>query len=485
MSKFKIYWRFYTDIYTTTKTNAKPIKKVFLLNLFLNIIKKKRALMSKYLGGTNKMRFSKRKANKIILPILEEVLDKIPPSDLNKNRKGRIYKFIRRKGKQLFASNIKLIPGIVEILHGRKLKPISRKTTTDTVLKLAQLLQRYYGNMKLKTLKKVIKNSKIKLSSKVLKKMSKRYFSFFLYYLLESKLDSVLVRTSYASSFFEAREIIKVGNVFVNGKCVKNRNHQISLGDVIFVNTKKDFYKEHKKTAFCLQNLIPMLSKNLKLNKKRKKKRKMRNQISNKNSKSTRFSKNRKLKKKSNYKISFKKKMFNKSTSKRSLKKLNFLMRNNPKKYASQFFKFKSEKNFIELKHKKCLRKSLRKRKDFVKNVRKYSQKNKVYFLLKYYLSLFKEKALFDKSFSNEGKDALLKISTSFKRKKVKNLKQNIFLNRKSDLYKYLLKVLSVDTDFIYDHHNKTFIVASYPRNIKYPFKFTMHDFRKISNFLN
>lgn len=484
MSKFKIYWRFYTDIYTTTKTNAKPIKKVFLLNLFLNIIKKKRALMSKYMGGTNKIRFAKRKANKLILPILEEVLDKVPSSDLNKNRKGRIYKFIRRKGKQLFASNAKLIPGIVEILHGRKLKPISRKTTTDTVLKLAQLLQRYYGNMKLKTLKKIIKNSKIKLSSKVLKKMSKRYFSFFLYYLLESKLDSVLVRTSYASSFFEAREIIKVGNVYVNGKCVKNRNYQVSLGDVIYVKTSDDLYKEHKKTAFCLQNLVPMLSKNLKLNKKRRKKRKFRNQASSKSLKTSKFSKNRKFKKKHSYKVVLKKRLLDKATSKRSLKKLSFLIKQNPKKYASQFLKFKSEKDFSGLKHKKCIRKSIRKRKDFVKNVRKYSQRSKVYFMLKYYLSLFKGKALLDKSFSNEKNNSLLKVSTSFKKKKVKNLKQNIFLNRKSDLYKYLLKILSSDNDFIHDYDNKTFIVASYPKNIKYPFKFTMHDFRKISNYL-
>jgi len=93
-------------------------------------------------------------------------------------------------------------------------------------LKAKQSLKRYYGDLIEKQLRKyykIIKNSND--NSKI--------FS-----LIESRLDVVIYRAGFASSLFEARQLISHGFFFINKIQVNQKNYLLKEGDIIEVKKK-------------------------------------------------------------------------------------------------------------------------------------------------------------------------------------------------------------------------------------------------------
>jgi small subunit ribosomal protein S4 len=71
--------------------------------------------------------------------------------------------------------------------------------------------------------------------------------------ILESRLDTVLYRSKFAVSFYQARQLINHGIVFINGRKVQSPGYQLKSMDVveikdIYINKIQkniiDFYKE-------------------------------------------------------------------------------------------------------------------------------------------------------------------------------------------------------------------------------------------------
>ena len=106
-----------------------------------------------------------------------------------------------------------------------------------------------------------LKKNYIKLIAKKIRK--KNNSSYFLVKLLESRLDSVLYRSHFVSSFRDARQLISHGHVYVNGKKINNSSFVLSDGDVISLS--KNIHKLIEKNVLN-SILVPITPKYLQVN---------------------------------------------------------------------------------------------------------------------------------------------------------------------------------------------------------------------------
>jgi small subunit ribosomal protein S4 len=93
-------------------------------------------------------------------------------------------------------------------------------------LKAKQLMKKYYGDIREKQLTKYYKTvENFNDNSKI--------FS-----LIESRLDVVIYRSLFASTLFDARQLINHGFFLVNGVRVKQKSYLLKKGDIITVKDK-------------------------------------------------------------------------------------------------------------------------------------------------------------------------------------------------------------------------------------------------------
>lgn len=119
-------------------------------------------------------------------------------------------------------------------------------------LYIKQKIIYFYGYLKKKYLKSIIK-----------KLRKKTNLSYFLVKLLESRLDSVLYRSHFVSSFRDARQLISHGHVFVNGNKIITSSFVLSDGDVISLS--KNVHRLIEKKVLN-SSLVPITPKYLQVN---------------------------------------------------------------------------------------------------------------------------------------------------------------------------------------------------------------------------
>jgi len=103
-----------------------------------------------------------------------------------------------------------------------------RLTSYSRLLNIKQSLRLFYPNIGEKLFKCCIKSS-IKSPSKTIDKLSS---------VLESRIDSIIFRSCFVTSFQEARQLINHRFITVNDNCVTSPGKKIKKGDVIKVNLK-------------------------------------------------------------------------------------------------------------------------------------------------------------------------------------------------------------------------------------------------------
>lgn len=114
----------------------------------------------------------------------------------------------------------------------------------------------YYGNLKNRYLKTVVKN----LDKKANKINNNLTTKTLLKEKLENRLDVVLVRTKFVLNIYNARQLIAHGHVKVNGLKMKSSSYILKSGDVITFSKKI-----HKFIEFCLlhSDVWPFPPKNI------------------------------------------------------------------------------------------------------------------------------------------------------------------------------------------------------------------------------
>lgn len=98
-----------------------------------------------------------------------------------------------------------------------------------------QVLSIFYGNLRKKYLKEVVKST-----IKEFKKLNKQATSLFIE-KLETRLDTALYRTHFSYSFNNARQLISHKKVYVNNKIIPYNSYLLKKGDLITFD--KSVYK--------------------------------------------------------------------------------------------------------------------------------------------------------------------------------------------------------------------------------------------------
>lgn len=106
----------------------------------------------------------------------------------------------------------------------------SFKKQFRTNLQNKKKLNLFYGGLLEKKLKKQVKS--------ILYLKKNVDFNFSLIELFEKKLDSVLFRSYFSSSFRNSRQMISHGYIMVNNKIIKDKSYLLKPGDLISVNPK-------------------------------------------------------------------------------------------------------------------------------------------------------------------------------------------------------------------------------------------------------
>ena len=132
----------------------------------------------------------------------------------------------RREGVDLFGKGSRLTrvnipPGVHGLRGSRRLSQYGRQ------LREKQKAKRFYGIME-----KQFKN----YVAKALK--SKGNTTNKLFSLLESRLDNVVYRLSFAPTRPSARQLVSHRHVLVNGKIVNIPSYQVKVGDVVSLSRK-------------------------------------------------------------------------------------------------------------------------------------------------------------------------------------------------------------------------------------------------------
>ena len=103
-----------------------------------------------------------------------------------------------------------------------------KSTSFSRVLDIKQSFKFFYSNVQENLFKRYITSS-IKSPSKTVDKLVS---------IMESRLDSIIFRSCFVTSFHEARQLINHRFVTVNNFYVTNPNKKIKKGDVVKLNIK-------------------------------------------------------------------------------------------------------------------------------------------------------------------------------------------------------------------------------------------------------
>ena len=121
-----------------------------------------------------------------------------------------------------------------------KKKKRKRLTSYGRLLNIKQSLKFFYSNIGEKFFKYCIRSS-INSSSKTIDKLTS---------VLESRIDSIIFRSCFVTSFQEARQLINHRFVTVNNTYITLPGKKINKGDVIRINLKFCSKKVFLKTLF-------------------------------------------------------------------------------------------------------------------------------------------------------------------------------------------------------------------------------------------
>lgn len=141
--------------------------------------------------------------------------------------------------KNLWGNNKKDFYRSALILKRKKLSSFGK------VLLIKQSLKLFYSNIKERCFKCYL-NSAVKSPSKTMDKFIS---------ILESRLDTILFRSLFAFSFFEARQLITHGLVYVNKRIVFMPKKKIYFGDYVYVHKTLSSYDLFK--FFVLVRSLP------------------------------------------------------------------------------------------------------------------------------------------------------------------------------------------------------------------------------------
>jgi ribosomal protein S4 len=125
-----------------------------------------------------------------------------------------------------------------------------------------KLFSLFYGGLKKKCLKKSI------LRAITIKSYASSYLADFRYNVLkhfESRLDTVIYRTSFSLSIKEASHLILHGHVLVNSKLVKSKSYRLKTNDLIEI-THSSKSRTLVKTSLDKSNFWPIPPKHLLVN---------------------------------------------------------------------------------------------------------------------------------------------------------------------------------------------------------------------------
>nr|NP_066322.1 ribosomal protein S4 [Malawimonas jakobiformis]AAG13689.1 ribosomal protein S4 [Malawimonas jakobiformis] len=115
-----------------------------------------------------------------------------------------------------------------------------KKINTVNKTQFIYKLRKFYSNISKKQFDNLFKKGNLLNANNKYNTNSK-----YLINLLERRLDTILFRINWASSFFNARQLINHGHILINGNIVNVSSHLVNIGDKIEV--KKDSQKLLKK----------------------------------------------------------------------------------------------------------------------------------------------------------------------------------------------------------------------------------------------
>lgn len=122
------------------------------------------------------------------------------------------------------------------IYKNNKKKKINTVSKYDFIYKL----RKFYSNVSKKQFYSLTeKNDKLNVNNKY--NINSKY----LINLLERRLDTILFRINWASTFFNARQLINHGHILINGNIVNVSSHIVNIGDKIEI--RKDSIPLFKK----------------------------------------------------------------------------------------------------------------------------------------------------------------------------------------------------------------------------------------------
>lgn len=109
-------------------------------------------------------------------------------------------------------------------------KSPSQKHLYKNRLLVKQLLQSFYGFLPYYKLKYIYNSIEKKNSQQIIDNLIIK---------LETRLDVLLFRCSFVSTIFQAKQLIKHKNIYVNNRIVLSNNFYLSEGDIIKINNQK------------------------------------------------------------------------------------------------------------------------------------------------------------------------------------------------------------------------------------------------------
>lgn len=248
-SKYKILRQHYINLWNSDKRGVKVLRRILLLRIFMQIIESKRWLL-KTINTTQpdvkSISRSIHRVNTYVSQRLEKMLQFIPDTYIDLNTKTRIFKYIKRKSIRRFGSLERTFFDLIRILEKQKDKGFSQFTSFRVFFRRKQLLQSYYGNIKMHWLRQVVRKYKLTLPES-----TKPIF----YSLLESRLDNVIHNLGMTSSVFKAQQLISHGFVTVNDVKQLTTNRLLVPGDVI---TKYPVGPSSSSKVLVLSNLFDL-----------------------------------------------------------------------------------------------------------------------------------------------------------------------------------------------------------------------------------
>lgn len=147
---------------------------------------------------------------------------------LDSNIWGNIEQYKKLSNKDKVSTRHKL--SRISIINGQ-----AQKLSINSKYEVMRQIKKYYLNVSKRFMDKVINNKDyyIKKYSNILN-------------ILESRLDTILYRSNWASSLSEARQITNHGYICINGKNVFQSNILITVGDIVSVDRDYIRYLQDK-----------------------------------------------------------------------------------------------------------------------------------------------------------------------------------------------------------------------------------------------